>query len=396
MIEKIVIQNFKSLGNVTLNFYKFTCFVGMNGAGKTSILQALDFLSHLLRGDVSEWLDDRGWLVGDLTYKGEDGPHFVKLGTIIIEVHYRLADDRLLRWVGTFNKSQLQLCIERASILGPEIFDLISTTDNTYTIQGTTYDSLFTYQGSILSQLKKELLPLPLQQFQQAIANIQSLELLSPNLLRRSSRAQDDNIGMGGERLSGFLDTLHVAAKDRLVQSLKKFYPAVVDYSVVTAKEGSKHLVVSEERFRLGQVTSTLFDTRAAHLNDGLLRIIAILAQLEARNIKILLLDEIEDGINPEIIEQLVDEMVSAEIQIIVTTHSPMILNYLSDEIARESVQFVYKRLDGQTKVRPFFSSADEESKLNYMGPGEAFVDTSLLELAKKFIRMDQEEELAP
>jgi hypothetical protein len=30
------------------------------------------------------------------------------------------------------------------------------------------------------------------------------------------------------------------------------------------------------------------------------------------------------------------------------------------------------------------------------MGPGEAFVDTSLLELAKKFIRMDQEEELAP
>lgn len=387
MIEKIRIQNFKSLADVTLSFTKFTCFVGMNGAGKSSILQALDFISQQMRGNISEWLDDRAWTAKDLGYKG--GPPLPRLRTTTVDVHYRLSDGRLIRWAGFFNRTTLRMVSETAELKEEKNTLLLRTVGDIYHLEGKNYTSTFNYQGSILSQLRDDLLSAPLLEFRNAIANVQSLELLSPHLLRKSSRAQDRSIGIGGEKLAGFLDTIRGDAKDRLVKLLKKFYPSLVDYKVVTAKGGWKRLVVSEERLHTDEAQGTAIETGAVHLNDGLLRILAILAQIEAKNFDVLLLDEVEDGINPEIVEKLVDELVTASAQVIVTTHSPMILNYLADGIAREAVQFVYKRPNGQTGVRRFFSIPRTNDKLRYMGPGEAFVDTSLSNLTKEYIDMD-------
>jgi ABC-type polar amino acid transport system ATPase subunit len=49
------------------------------------------------------------------------------------------------------------------------------------------------------------------------------------------------------------------------------------------------------------------------------------------------LFDEIENGINPELMQKLVALLLGAERQVIVTTHSPLVLNYLPDEVAREA-----------------------------------------------------------
>ncbi len=75
-------------------------------------------------------------------------------------------------------------------------------------------------------------------------------------------------------------------------------------------------------------------------MNDGLLRVLAMLAQTGSDR-TLVLLDEIENGINPEIVESLVKVLVATKQQLIVTTHSPMILNYLDDDIAKpESESF--------------------------------------------------------
>ena len=47
MIEAVIIGNFKSLERIELQFGKFNCLVGMNGAGKSTILQTLDLLAQL-------------------------------------------------------------------------------------------------------------------------------------------------------------------------------------------------------------------------------------------------------------------------------------------------------------------------------------------------------------
>lgn len=46
MLEKVHIENFKSLGNISLDFKKFNVLIGLNSTGKTSVLQALAFLKQ--------------------------------------------------------------------------------------------------------------------------------------------------------------------------------------------------------------------------------------------------------------------------------------------------------------------------------------------------------------
>jgi len=75
MIHKVRIQNFKCLRDVSVELERFTVFVGANGSGKTSVLEAIlyavraatvdpqNVYSHERHGD---WVYTRGG-VGDLS-----------------------------------------------------------------------------------------------------------------------------------------------------------------------------------------------------------------------------------------------------------------------------------------------------------------------------------------
>ena len=201
--------------------------------------------------------------------------------------------------------------------------------------------------------------------------------------MRRRARSTDRDIGAGGEKLSAFLHGIKGEARNRLLELLRSFYPNLVDFKVTSQKAGWKKLTVIEH------FSERRLETEARHINDGLLRILAILAQASTDR-SLILLDEVENGINPEVVEKLVNVLVAAQQQIIVTTHSPMILNYLEDDWAREAVQFIYKNHDGETRARRFFDIPRIERKLTVMGPGEAFVDTSLIALTEECIALDQ------
>ena len=138
----------------------------------------------------------------------------------------------------------------------------------------------------------------------------------------------------------------------------------------------------------LEQFGAQKLETEALHLNDGLLRILAVLTQAESDR-SLLLLDELENGINQEVVETLVDTLLKSPQQLLVTTHSPLLLNYLPDDVARSAVQLLYKTPAGETRIRPFFAIPRIAAKLEAMGPGDAFVDTDLRLLAQECIEMD-------
>lgn len=146
-------------------------------------------------------------------------------------------------------------------------------------------------------------------------------------------------------------------ARDKLVSLLREFYPAVVDFKVKQERAGWKKLSIIEE------FEGERIDTDSKHVNDGLLRILAIIAQLSHGN-SLLLFDAVENGVNPEIVEQLVEVLRSSGQQVLVTNHSPMILNYLPDDIAKAAVRFIYRTYDGSTRVRALFSVPGEGLKI--------------------------------
>ena len=201
------------------------------------------------------------------------------------------------------------------------------------------------------------------------------MELLTPQAMRRRSRKGED-IGYGGEKLSAFLDTLSADAKEALLESLKMFYPSLQGLTISTVRGGWKKLISSE-------IQGTPFSISATHMNDGMLRVIAILAQAHSSH-PVLLFDEIENGINPELVEKLVDFLVGMKKQIIVTTHSPMILNYLEDKTAKEGVFLLFRDSAGWTRSVRFFDIPEVGMKLEALGPGEVFVDTNLTKLTKR------------
>ncbi len=61
--------------------------------------------------------------------------------------------------------------------------------------------------------------------------------------------------------------------------------------------------------------------------------------------------------------------------QIFITTHSPLVLNYLPDEIARKILFMLYKNDAGQSQSRRFFDNDAAAEKLRFIGPGEVFAE---------------------
>ena len=106
MIEFVRIRNFKSLGELSMRLQAFNCLIGMNGAGKSSVLQAFDFISQLMRGDIGGWLDQLGWSMADLNCK------LRKESNITLAVEFRLSHGRLLRWIGVFNHTTIRCTSE--------------------------------------------------------------------------------------------------------------------------------------------------------------------------------------------------------------------------------------------------------------------------------------------
>ncbi|KAB8044424.1 AAA family ATPase [Janthinobacterium aquaticum] len=385
MIKYLGVSNFKSLVEFKIHLPKFTVLIGLNGAGKTTILQAFDFASQLMSGKIDEWLISRNWDKADIASKLVSSSNISFTSAIQLENR-----KEIVVWSSSLNRKELSCLTEIASLLEDikdgEAEEIFLLKDRQYRMKNEDpIPVVFNYQGSLLSQLRDTELGLELKSLRDMLRNIRSLELLSPHLMRQRTRDNAESIGIGGEKLSAYLHSIKGGDKQHLLELLRNFYPYVSDFKSSPTKGGWKRLSIIEN-FDSKQV-----ETEVRHINDGLLRVLAMLAQTIGED-AMLLFDEVENGVNPEIVEKLVDLLVNAKQQILVTTHNPMILNYLADDVARKAVQFVYKTPEGYTRVRPFFSLPGIGEKLELMGPGEAFVDTNLVALTAVCVELDKQD----
>ena len=378
-VHSFIIDNFKSLEVFHLKFAKFTCLIGLNSAGKSTILQVIDFISQQMKGDITGWLKDRNWEAKELKCK------FSNQRLIKIAIFFSYKEQGYM-WMFHFNPISLQ-CTKEVIIKHMKnypnskiIFEvknskymIIKDLETNEKLQG---DIIQDYEGSFLASLRPEFLPEVIKEFKAYIQNIYSLDLLSPQELRKRSRV-GSTLGLSGANLSAFLNSFNTQQKEEMLNQLKKAYPNLEEFNIKKSKGGWSRLEVVEK------FGDKKLINEAKYLNDGVLRLIAILAQLQSEK-SFLLFDEIENGINSELVEFLMDILVASKHQVMITTHSPMILNYIDDEIAKKSVQYIYKTKEGLTQSIPFFDIPSMAEKLEMMGAGSAYVDTNLEDLIEE------------
>ncbi|MDE1345587.1 AAA family ATPase [Vibrio aestuarianus] len=366
-LVNIKANNFKSLVDFSLPFSKFNCLVGLNGSGKSTVLQFIDFLSQQVSGDIDEWLDSRQWSARDLNSTLTKQSNI----TFTVELSYL---GKPVIWEGSFNRTELFCTAEKITWGGKT---LLNVADGKFSLPTEDLQApiTFAYQGSILSQLRENQLPKELVAFKTFFNELNALDMLSPEMLR-DQHISGKTLGAGGKMLSSFISNMTKEEKANLVATLKELYPSLVKVDATVQKSAGTVRLEIEEKFGEKSIK-----TEARHINDGLLRFMAIFAQLTKKQ-SALLLDEIENGVNPELIEKLVDSLVEANTQVIVTTHSPMILNYMEDDVARAGVVYLYKNAQGATQAIRLFDLPSMQRKLKFMGPGEAYEDTILENLA--------------
>jgi AAA15 family ATPase/GTPase len=401
-ITKIKVNNFKSLVDFEIDLAKFNCIVGLNGSGKSTFLQFMSLLSQLMKGDIGHWLKTREWDSIDCKSWWSTNT------TILFSVEF--IDDNSLHgyWSATYDCGSLYCVKEEIVFNGKKL--IVDNADveevGSYKFSMSNNDSTFEtgiipfqYEGSILSVFKEKKIADALGSIKISFSNIESCDLLTPFFLRKGSSAEkSDSIGLCGENLAAFLWNIGDEKREELLQKLRKLFPQirkieVIDNDSFQSAHGMPKNLPDKELSIIEIYKKNEFRTKpsmiyANQINDGFLRLIAFLAQKETKS-SFLLFDEIENGINQELVEFLLKELVEARQQIVVTTHSPLFLNYLNDDLARDSVHYFYKTPEGFTRCKKFFSLPSTSQKLGTLGPGEAIADTNLYRLNEEIERLD-------
>ncbi len=155
-IKSVEASNFKSLVDFRLDLAKFNCLIGLNGSGKSTVLQLMDFISRLVRGDMKGWLSERRWKSSDLKSK------LTKKVNIDFCVFFSDTDGNAAgRWEASFSPSKNRCTRERI-----DLFDFILevTKDKLHIFCGRwphpdgwedrIMEITFSYEGSILVGVK--------------------------------------------------------------------------------------------------------------------------------------------------------------------------------------------------------------------------------------------------
>ena len=157
------------------------------------------------------------------------------------------------------------------------------------------------------------------------------------------------HIGLRGEELAAFLNTLRALDEPQfrgVEQALHMMIPSITGIQVDVNSLGEVEL-----RLREGE---TLIPARV--VSEGTLRILGLLALAGAKEPPALVgFEEPENGVHPRRL-QLIAAMLQTraeddETQMIVTTHSPLLVNLIPDRYL-----YVCRKRDGSTEIEPFSS----------------------------------------
>jgi predicted ATPase len=371
------LRNFKAVRDTgDICFKPLTAFVGNNGSGKSSVIEGLETLAAIadngLAKAMQRWygfeyiwnrsvdheicttIDGKPYRANPMGFKiagrGREG-HFDKLrhhftGTTEITTGPEPIDVFFLKE----ELSQNRLDSPRRTVTRSENGLVLDASGDSPSIR------------EPLSPDESVLYAEPSLGFWQFLR-------LTPEAMMNPTPVRPKNgyypLAMNGSNIADYLNRMEPEVIEGIVETLQVVLPYLSDLQTMGASEIGRtvYLQMEEQGFK---VPGWLFST-------GTLRVVALLALF--RNPEpppLIVIEEIENGLDPRtiglIVEEIREVVRTGKSQVIITTHSP----YLLDLLPLESLIFV-ERVNGEPK---FFRPVDDNSVRRWgqeFAPGQLY-----------------------
>lgn len=359
MITALKLSGFKAVFSASLPLGPFTLLIGRNGAGKSSALESLQWLrDSLFRGlaiatgpntDFHDLVNRRAESIF-LDIRFETVPSGVP-------VHYELgveqsADRAFARPLAKYEKcvvrrtsSAVRVIRSRKDASGRGApFRWVGTGKRPFVLRsgdelGLAYAPSVQVTGA-----------LELHDFMSRSVFLR----LSPIALAQAVRSERSSrwapiLADDGRDLPELLARMDAPARKRVAARIRKIFPDVRNIRVVKVGD-ERHFAVGEHmRSRGGNKT---YEIPSWMLSEGLRRITAIFALLELQpRPSFIAIEEIENGLDPWTVQHVIEALrdASSEVQILLTTHSPFLLDHVDVEevihVQRDRGDTTYERV---------------------------------------------------
>jgi predicted ATPase len=335
-LNRVHVSGFRSLRDIDLHLTPVTVLIGPNGAGKSNLLWALEMVRMLAFESLQLFVGERG----GATYLMHYGPRQTAAIDLTLEFT-NLADENAYEArLGYGADESLIFLSERAGYRrGPAMpwrwTDLGAGHRESALKGAAETDPVAKAVRWLLRQIN--------------FYHFHDTSRRSPLRTLSFADASGDYLRSDGSNLPAFLLGLKESAESadqaawKLIQgSIRRIAPFIIALAPVEDRRNVKLEWVDDKGATFGP----------AHLSDGTLRAIALIAALcqPDRDMPLLsCIDEPELGLHPAALELLCGliSSVATHHQVIVSTQSPVILNHFEPEQV-----VVAERADGATKLK--------------------------------------------
>ncbi|MBD2569979.1 AAA family ATPase [Anabaena lutea] len=342
MLKKLILENWKSFRYAELPLDPLTVLIGTNASGKSNVVEALEFLQRIARGE-----DVKTALAGDKMLPairgGVEWAAHKPENKFSLKASVQLKDSDIDYIYNIEVATQPLARILENSILTQEYKNNNQNYVDSYYLYKLTY-------GYSLSQNKT--IPMKLEfldeesgesdnNITQILEAIQNIFILNPipSKMRDYSHLSE-TLESDSSNIAGVIAALTDEQKAQVESTLSEYikYLPEGDIKKVWAEKVGRFrndaMLYCQEEWKPGEITE--IDARS--MSDGTLRFLAILTALLTRpEGSQIVIEEIDNGLHPSraaLLVKILKEIGSKRnIDILLTTHNPALLDAFGSEI---------------------------------------------------------------
>ncbi|MEP7120820.1 MAG: AAA family ATPase [Byssovorax sp.] len=362
MITRLTVENFKCLQKTSLDLGPFTVLIGANDSGKSSLLDAIHVLGRTVNETLAESLSAE---------EGEPAGSFD-------ELVWRRDETRKIGIAIEATSGTKKFSYSLALAAGPELHaEKIESKDGSVLYFGSHSRGPDTTSFNAVLRQKTDGAPM-LREIVHGFASTAKYRF-EPHAIRRvAPLASNPRLTRTGDNLPEALDAIFTGpdrtAAQKLESALHAAIPTLSGLALRTVRAAGVNTISKVLDFVLAG-TSPPVTIPATQASEGALMLTAFLTLAYGDTPEVLLIEEPENGLHPTRLQTVIDLLRQISTgavgnrprQVIMTTHSPLLLNYLKPE----EVRIVRRDPERGTEVTPMIDVPNIDRMLGEFGMGE-------------------------